>query len=173
MTILKNNETVFMSRRYPNLPRKVLYRDSEIVKKIVYAWDIEQDQTKVLDIFLREQKNLSDERYWELLRTVWIIAGAVSVSDIFRGLLTSKRKQRFYFSTPEESKFLRELDFPLDVFRATNDMKDGGLSWTLSFDYANYYQSKFDKKYLMHQCVSKDQVFAYIERNLESEILIL
>ena len=67
-----NNEAIPMTRRYPNLPNKVLKRDSGIARKIITAWDLEKDAEKVLSIYLKECKNLSDERYWELSRTVWL-----------------------------------------------------------------------------------------------------
>jgi len=70
MNILANNEQVSMTRRFPNLPQKVLRRDSEIVKKIMFAWDLEHNKEKVLSIYLKEHKNLSDERYWELMLTL-------------------------------------------------------------------------------------------------------
>ena len=74
-----NNEKVPMTRRYhSHLSAKVLKRDSVIVEKIIREWDKQQNKNKdLLPIFLKEHKNLSDERYWELLRTVWIISGTV------------------------------------------------------------------------------------------------
>lgn len=168
-----NNEAVPMTRRYPNLPNKVLKRDSEIVRKIITAWDVENNADKVLSIFLKENKNLSNEKYWELLRTVWIICGSVENADLFRKLMRSSRKEKYYFSTPEEAKFLRELPEQFEIFRATNNIKDNGLSWTLSKDYAEWYKTAYQKDKVTSQVISKKQIFAYIERNLESEVVVL
>jgi hypothetical protein len=170
--MMKNNEAVPMTRRYPNLSGKVLRRDSEIVKKIIAVQDSHNGDL-VFEIYMKEQKNLSDERYWELLRTVWILSGNMERVQLFRKLMQSTRKQRFYFSTPEEAKFLRELPSELSVHRATNDSADGGLSWTLSHEYAVKYQQMFQKKIIISRLIDKSTVFAYIERNNESEILIL
>ncbi len=167
-----NNEAVPMTRRYPNLPNKVLKRDSEIVRKIITAWDLENDADKVLSIYIKESKNLSDERYWELLRTVWVICGSVENADLFRKLMQSNRKQKYYFSTPEEAKFLRELPEQVEVFRATN-INDNGLSWTLSKEYAEWYKTAYQKDKVISQVINKKQIFAYIERNLESEVIVL
>lgn len=168
-----NNEAVPMTRRYPKLPNKVLKRDSEIVRKIITAWDLENDADKVLSIYLKESNNLSDERYWELLRTVWVICGSVENADLFRKLMQSSRKEKYYFSTPEEAKFLRELPDQVEVFRATNNINDNGLSWTLSKEYAEWYKTAYQKDKVISQVINKKQIFAYIERNLESEVVVL
>ena len=67
---LANNEQVSMTRRYPDLPRKVLQRDAEVSRKIMLAWDMEKNPQRVLNIYLNHVDKLSDERYWELMRTV-------------------------------------------------------------------------------------------------------
>lgn len=170
--MLKNNEKVEMSRRYPDLPHKVLRRDSEIVKRIISAWDIENDSEKVLSIYLKENKNLSDERYWELLRTVWIISGSVSNVDIFKKLMTSSRKEKYYFSTPEDAKKLREMPDIIEVYRAANNENDG-ISWTTSLEYAQWYKEAYQKSMIISRLAHKNEVFAYIQRNLEFEIIIL
>lgn len=168
-----NNEAVPMTRRFPNLPNKVLKRDSEIARRIINAWDLENDADKVLSVYLKESKNLSDERYWELLRTVWVLCGSVENADMFRKLMQSNRKEKYYFSTPEEAKFLRELPEQIEVFRATNNINDNGLSWTLSKEYAEYYKTAYQKDKIISQVINKKQIFAYIERNLESEVVVL
>jgi hypothetical protein len=171
--VLGNNQSVPMTRRYPNLPNKVLKRDSEIIKKIISAWDLENDADKVLSIYLKENKNLSDFRYWEVLRTVWILCGSIENADLFRKLMQSSRKQKYYFSTPEEAKFLRELPEEIEVYRATNKFNDNGLSWTLSKEYSEWYKTAYQKDKVISKIINKKQIFAYIERNLESEVVIL
>jgi len=172
MNIPANNEQVFMTRRYPALSQKVLVRDGVIAKKIIQAWDVEHDADKVLSIFIKEKNNFSDERYWEMLRTVWIVSGGLKNVDIFRQLFLSKRKERFYFTTPEDAKKLRELPDVFNVYRAGSD-NDGGISWTLSKEYAETYQKQYAKEKIMMQTILKKVVFAYIQRNKEDEIIIL
>lgn len=168
-----NNERVPMTRRFPNLPKKVLRRDSQISLKLISAWDNEHDVAKVLSIYQKEIRNLSDERYWEFMRSVWIIAGSVSTAPFFRKLMTAKRKHSYYFSTPEEAKKLRALPETFDIYRATNDENDGGLSWTLSKDYAEWYKQVFDKANVICRTVNRKDIFAFIERNNEAEIILL
>lgn len=169
----KTNEYVPMTRRYPDLCRRVLMRDSKIAARLITAWDVEQDAEKVLGIFLKEQKNLSHERYWECLRTVWVLAGSVVLAPSFRRLLCSTRPSRHYFSTPEEAAQLRALPESFVVYRATNDVADGGLSWTLSKEYGLWYMERFGKAHLSERMISRKDVFALINRNNEAEIILL
>lgn len=170
MKMLANNERVEMTRRYPDLPKKVLRRDADVAKKIITAFDVEKNPQKVLSIFLTKQKELSDERYWELLRTVWIIAGSINNADVFRKLMQSGRKEKYYFSTPEDAKKLREMPERFEVYRAG---ADNGLSWTTSKEYAEHYKLAFGKEKILTRTVNRKEVFAYIQRNLEFEIIIL
>lgn len=111
--MIGNNETVEMTRRYFDLPRKVALRDSKIVKQISIAWDIEQDKEKVFNLFLKNSHLLSAQRYWEVLRTVWIVCGSLENVQMFKLLMTSKKKHKYCFSTPQESKILRKCQIHL------------------------------------------------------------
>ena len=168
-----NNELVLMTRRYPKLKQKILIRDSKISEKLIRAWDINHSQTEVLEIFVKEKKNLSDERYWEILRTVWILCGTIEYNDLFRLLMKSNRKEQYYFSTPEEQKRLREMPESFEVYRATSNKNDNGLSWTLDKEYAQNYASMYRKQFILNKTIFKSEIFAFIERNDESEIIIL
>lgn len=167
------NELVPMTRRYPDLKKKVLRRDSVIAAKIIRAWDLDQDSEKALSIFLREKQKLSDYRYWELLRSLWIVCGCIENQELFRLLFSASRKYRYYFSTAEEHTYFRALSDFVTVFRATDDKNDFGISWTLSKDYAFWYLNQYSKKMVLEKEISKDKIFAYIDRNGESEVIIL
>ena len=53
------------------------------------------------------------------------------------------------------------------------DVLFGGLSWTTSLEYAKFYAQQYGKSQIIKRIVNKKEVFAYINRNKESEILIL
>ena len=169
----QNNELVPMTRRYPVLKRKVAERDSKIANKLIRAWDQEKDQDKVFGIYMKNKHLLSHYRYWELMRTVWIICGSVERSDLFRELMKSTRPHSYYFSTQEEARALRELPKEVTVYRATDDPQDKGLSWTLSREYAESYMMQFNKEHMVELLAPKTLFFAYINRNKEEEIIIL
>lgn len=167
------NETIPMTRRYPNLRKKVLERDSKIASKIIKAWDIDHDHEKALGIFLKEKDNLSPERYWELMRSVWIICGSNKTAPIFRKLMQSNKRSQFYFSSPEEVVELKKLPDEIKVYRAVSEKDDNGLSWTISKEYVEKYAKTFNKPIILEKTVSKDEVFAFINRNNEYEIILL
>ena len=162
-----------MTRRHPPLKPKQLKRDSKIVWKIIQAWDHKRDWKKALEIFIENKDKLSDYRYWEILRSIWIIAGRLETIPTFLPLFKSKKKHKYYFNTPEELVRLRSMPEVFTVFRACDDPEDCGLSWTLSEKYARKYQKMYSKDLVIEKQVHKSDVFAFIERNLEEEILII
>lgn len=169
----KNNELIPITRRCPKLRKKVLLRDSKIALRLALAWDSERNKDKVLSIYLNEYDKLSNERYWELMRSVWIICGSIEHAGTFRYLMQSKRTMKHYFSTPEEANKLRNMPNVFTVYRATNYVNDDGLSWTVSKKYAEGYRDMYQKKMILEQVIRKSDVFAFIERNNEREIIIL
>jgi len=171
--MIGNNVNIEMTRRYFDLPKKVALRDSKIANQIAVAWDIEQDKDKVFKIYLEKCHLLSTQRYWELLRTVWIVCGSLDNIGIFRLLMRSTKKNRYCFSTPEEAKILREMPDEFFVYRACNKENDGGLSWTYSLDYAERYKQMFEKRHIIKRAIRREDVFALINRNNEYEILTL
>lgn len=172
MSNFKNNERVEMSLREVNLPRKVLLRDQKVAIQLIKAWDIESSTEKVLDIFKKNHHLLSDQRYWEILRTVWIISGSIQTLPTFLPFFQSTRKHKYFFSTPQEAKYLRELPEEIYIYRAMN-VDEIGISWTISREYAEWYQLEYAKETIVTKWIAKKEVFAYINRNQEHEILIL
>lgn len=163
------NEFTPMTRRIPDVPQKVLRRDSEVVKKIIA---VQNDPDAVLNIFVKEQKSLSDYRYWELLRTVWIVAGRSDLLDVFIPLFKSQRKHRYYFSTPEEAERLRKMPQQFMAYRAIN-VGQNNISWTLKKEFAEWFKTHYKKDFIEEKLIDKSTVFAFIERRGEEEILII
>lgn len=167
------NERTPFTRRYPDLPQKVLYRDAEIAKKIIIAWDRDSDDHSVLHIFIRESKNLSDYRYWELLKYVWILCGSVPLIPMFKVLFGKPRKHKHYFMTPEEAAELRAMPDIITAYRACNTNEQHGISYTIDKEYAEHYKNVMGKDLIIERQVRKSEVFAYINRNEEYELIIL
>lgn len=170
---MKNfNETLQFTRRYPDLREKQRIRDSKIAKAIVQAWDVESNGEKVLQIFTKEHRMLSNPRYWEMLKIVWICCGTTENTDLFRKWMKSDRGYKSYFMTPEEKLIYDSLPQEITCYRACNGV-DNGISYTFSKTYAEHYQQIFQRSYIIERVIDKKDCFAYINRNAEDELIIL
>ena len=161
------------TRRIPTfLTQKQRDRDAKIVKKIVVAWDVEQDIDKTLDLFFKNARYLSNPAYWEVLRTVWVAAGSTDLAEKFRPYFESTRTCRSWFMTPEDAAALDKMEFPLTVWRAYDREPDPGISWTIDRDWCEAYAKVHNRK-MKERKVNRCDVFAYVTRRSESEIIIL
>lgn len=169
-----NNILVPFGRRFPEkLSKKHRVIDSEIARKIAYAWDMKKERGMVLEYYLQNCHRLSDERYWELLRTVWVLCGTKENTETFRKLFKSERDKKHFFSSVEDSQTLAKLQPQVTIYRATDDMDDTGISWTVSKNYAEDYKKTFNKKFIVEKTINKNLIFAFINRNLEYEVIVL
>ena len=165
------NERTDFTRRIPALPEKQLVRDAKIVGQIIRAYE-QGDNQAVLDIFRRKACLLSNPRYWEVMRTVWVAVGSTETVPLFRTLMQSSRPCRSWFMTPEDAAALEAMPFPLTVWRAYDGDPDPGISWTLDREWCEGYAKAKNRRVKQMQ-VSRDQVFAYVSRRGEEEVIIL
>lgn len=188
-----NQHTDFTRRIPTGFTQKQLDRDARIILQIVRAYDEggKGAAEKVLDIFLRKAKLLTNPRYWEVMRTVWVAAGSTETADIFRTLMKSARPCRSWFMTPEDAQALDAMQFPLTVWRAysmqyIDDLPNGtspgdivdlpncdpGISWTIDKEWCiGYARSK--GRVVRERQVMRSDIFAYVTRRGESEMIIL
>ena len=166
------NERTDYTRRIPTgLSDKQLDRDRKIAMQLVKAFDTEDDM-RVINLFRSKAHLLSNPRYWELMRSVWIGCGSTETSEIFRRLMRSGRPCRSWFMTPEDAKALDAMDFPVTVYRAYGNVDDPGISWTLDKAWCEDYAKRKSRKVKSRQ-VSRNEIFAYVTRRGEEEIIIL
>ena len=165
------NERTDFTRRIPALPEKQLARDAKIVGQIIRAYEAGRGQ-EVLDIFRRKARLLSNPRYWEVMRTVWVAVGSTETAPLFRTLMQSSRPCRSWFMTPEDAAALEAMPFPLTVWRAYDADPDPGISWTLDEQWCRGYAKAKGRRVKQMQ-VSRDQVFAYVSRRGEEEVIVL
>ena len=165
------NERTDFTRRIPALPEKQLARDAKIVSQIIRAYEAGRGQ-EVLDIFRRKARLLSNPRYWEVMRTVWVAVGSTETAPLFRSLMQSGRPCRSWFMTPEDAAALEAMAFPLTVWRAYDADPDPGISWTLDREWCEGYAKAKGRRVKQMQ-VSREQVFAYVSRRGEEEVIVL
>ena len=165
------NERTDFTRRIPALPEKQLARDAKIVSQIIRAYETGRGQ-EVMDIFRRKARLLSNPRYWEVMRTVWVAVGSTETAPLFRTLMQSSRPCRSWFMTPEDAAALEAMAFPLTVWRAYDAEPDPGISWTLDEQWCRGYAKAKGRRVKQMQ-VSREQVFAYVSRRGEEEVIVL
>ena len=191
---LAPNQRTDFTRRIPTgFSQKQLDRDARIITQIVRAYDEggKGAAEKVLEIFLRKARLLTNPRYWEVMRTVWVAAGSTETADIFRTMMKSARPCRSWFMTPEDAQALDAMQFPLTVWRAydvkyIDDLPHGtspgdivdlpnsdpGISWTIDKEWCiGYARSK--GRVVRERQVMRSDIFAYVTRRGESEMIIL
>lgn len=168
---LAENERTDFTRRIPALPEKQLARDAKIVGQIIRAYEQGRGQ-EVMDIFRRKARLLSNPRYWEVMRTVWVAVGSTETAPLFRTLMQSIRPCRSWFMTPEDAAALEAMPFPLTVWRAYDAEPDPGISWTLDEQWCRGYAKAKGRRVKQMQ-VSREQVFAYVSRRGEEEVIVL
>ena len=169
---LAPNTTTDFTRRIPSLPRKQMMRDSRIIERIVKAYDEDGDLDKTKDIFFKNARFLSNPRYWELMRTVWIAVGTTENAPEFVPYMKSDRPSKGWFMTPEDAKALDAMPFPITIYRAYDSEPDTGISWSTDKAFVEEYAQKKGRKVKTMQ-VERERIFAYITRRFESEIIIL
>ena len=177
---LEENRRTDFTRRIPTgLSDKQMARDSKIAMQIIRAAEGGTDggaEQRVLDLFFRKAKLLSNPRYWELMRTVWIAAGSTETAQQFRTLMKSDRPCRSWFMTPEDAEALDKMEFPITVWRAYDAIRypmiDPGISWTLDREWCEGY-AKSKGRIVKQREVYRNEIFAYVTRRSEEEIIIL
>ena len=174
------NQRSDFTRRIPTgLSDKQMARAEKLCKQLV---NIENDgkgakAQRIIIMFYNHARLLSNPHYWEIMRTVWVATGSTETSNMFRKMMKSSRPCKSWFMTPEDAMALESMQFPLTVYRAYDaerypDDTDPGISWTLDREWCECY-AKAKGRVVKQMQVSRDQVFAYISRRGEEEIIIL
>lgn len=166
------NEQSDFTRRIPAVSDKQQARVEKLVRQLVQAYDVEHNPDKAKEIFFKKAKLLSNPHYWEILRTVWVAAGRTDNANEFMPFFRSSRPCKGWFMTPEDSQTLEEMDWPITVYRAYDEEPDPGISWTTDKEWCKDYARVAGRK-IKQRTVERSQVFAYISRRGESEIIIL
>lgn len=160
------------TRRIPLLSMKQMDIDAKVAKKMVHAWDVLHSPERLREVFFQDAHRLSDPHYWELLRTVWVAAGSTDTADLFRPYFLSGRPCKSWFMTVEDAASLERVKFPLTVWRAYDREPDPGISWTIDRTWCEAY-AKVHNRSIKERVVERGEVFAFVSRRHESEIIIL
>lgn len=121
----------------------------------------------------------SDKKYWRLLGDIWIDSENIwqNKKDYVK-LMNSKRDHRDHFMSANERKHLALLPDKLTVYRGCSERGSDGMSWTTDKAKAEWFANRFKtstspKRKVITRVIDKQEVFAYMARRNESEIIIL
>jgi hypothetical protein len=166
-----NTKIPLTHRLNQTLPKKQIIKDSEIVKEITYLFDVLNEKDKAVDVFIENRYRLSDQCYWEMLRTMWIANGKGKYLLMFRQMFQTKRPFKKFLMTVEEEAVFNALPDPVTALRAVA-VEDEGISWTLSKEFAEQY-AKHLRRTIVEKQFPKSRIVAYFNRRNEQEIIVL
>lgn len=122
---------------------------------------------------------MTDEQYWENLSSIWVDSESIGTeSDRWLELLQSNRGSRDFFMNDDERAELGKLPNKFTVYRgySSGDPEEFGMSWSTSKDVAEWFARRFardeDDIILEELQVAKEEVFAYLTRRSEEEIIL-
>lgn len=179
-TSLAFNQRSDFTRRIPTgLSDKQMARAEKLCRQLV---NIENDARgakaqRMIILFYKHAKLLGNPHYWEIMRTVWVAAGSTETANMFRKMMQSSRPCKSWFMTPEDAMALESMQFPLTVWRAYDaerypDDTDPGISWTIDEQWCREYAADRGREVKSRQ-VTREEIFAYVSRGGEEEIIIL
>jgi len=132
-----------------------------------------------IDAFEDVMDELTDQEYWSRLSDIWVDSENIGAQpDRWRNLLLSDRGSRESFMTEDERAEFAALQPRFTVYRgySENDQEEFGMSWSTDAGVAEWFARRFareDEKIFMEEMeVSKDDVFAYLTRRGEEEIIL-
>jgi hypothetical protein len=174
-----NQRTDFTRRIPTGLSDKQMARAEKLIRQLV---NIENDARgakaqRMIILFYNNARLLGNPHYWEIMRTVWVMAGNTETAEMFRRMMKSSRPCKGWFMTPEDAAALDAMQFPLTVWRAYDakrypDDTDPGISWTINEQWCREYAA-FKGRVVKSRTVERSDIFAYISRRGEEEIIIL
>jgi hypothetical protein len=142
---------------------------------LVYLYERPYRLQALVDLFL--QKEIPDEKYWELLGDVFTdTENAWQNKSTWQMLFASDRPFRFAMMRPEDVAAFEALPDVVTIYRGCNYANKNGLSWSLSEETAQFFADRFYKNdntgMILEAQVKKSDVIALLNHRNEQEILL-
>lgn len=132
-----------------------------------------------IDAFEDIMGSMTDEEYWSHLSDIWVDSENIGAQpERWKELLMSNRGSREFFMRDDERAELAKLPDKFTVYRgySENDPEEFGMSWSTDPLVAEWFARRFARnndKIIMEELeVAKDEVFAYVTRRGEDEIIL-
>lgn len=100
-----------------------------------------------LNGFVDLMDDMSDQEYWENLSFIWTdTENAWENIDQWKDLFNQEIPNKHYIMSSKELDFLKKLPYELTIYRGCSYYNEFGISWTLDFDKAVWFATRFEKK---------------------------
>ncbi len=127
-----------------------------------------------IEAFVKIVDELGDKEYWELLGGIWADSENLwQHGRILPYLINLPRPGREFMMDEEERQFLSSLPEEFIIYRGHQKKNRLGYSWTLSFEKAAWFSTRFGKvRHVVSAIVSKEDVIAVLLGRSEFEIVV-
>lgn len=153
--------------------------DEALAKKNWSRYIFLHERPYRIDAFEDVMDDMTDQEYWGRLSDIWVDSENIGAQPSrWRELLLSERGSRESFMNENERAELAKLPQKFTVYRgySENDQEEFGMSWSTDAGVAEWFARRFardDEKIIMENLeISKDDVFAYVTRRGEDEIIL-
>ncbi|RYZ92819.1 MAG: hypothetical protein EOP06_03070 [Proteobacteria bacterium] len=133
-----------------------------------------------VEAFSRIHRYLEDEEYWKILASIYMASENLWQNKrAWKMFLSSERPGREHFMTEAERKFLAELPESFTIYRGyMKGLNKSGFSYSLSENTAIWFSKRYlglelDSSQVHKRTIKKKNVFAYLSRADESEIIVI
>lgn len=125
--------------------------------------------------FMEIENKLPDNTYWHLLGHIWLDNENIwQLKEAWLKALKSEREHVEMFMTGHERMKLKNMPDTMTVYRGCSKKNKNGYSYTLDVEKAKLFSQRWGSDgMIIEKIIKKKDVFAYISRRNESEIIIL
>ena len=152
----------------------------DAVKKALEVYDYESyiwlhERPYRLQAFMEISKNLSNEKYWEILSAMWTDCENIwQNKSYWKSLLSDRPDTKHLFMSDEDRSFFNSLPETVTIYRGYIEGKNKrGFSYTLSKEKAEWFAKRYwNEGEVLTRTVNKSDIFAYTNERGEQEIII-
>lgn len=164
------------NKRYQYMTEKL---KTSLKKKHYEAYVFLHERPYRLEAFTEIMNYLLPSEYWSILSNVWYDSENIwQNKKVWKSLFLNEKRYKKFFMTEREQRFFDKLPTHFKVYRGCHEGKnEHGFSYSLDKEQAIWFSKRFlqghENPKLIERFIDKKDVFAYIDRRNEQEIIII
>ncbi len=125
--------------------------------------------------FMVIHNEMNTKEKYKLLSEIWIDSENIHQNfKEWKSFFKNYNNLREFFMTEEELEVYNSFSHTLTVYRGCDNQNQRGLSYTLDKQKAEWFANRFNKNgKVIEKTVFKSNIFAYLNRRDEEELIIL